>query len=279
MKSPLLLLLLLAPLAKADDTAWPPVTREAKPWTRWWWLGSGVDAENLTKQLEEFSKAGLGGVEICPIYGAKGYEKRDLPFLSEEWTKAYAHTAREAARLDMGGDLTTGTGWPFGGPRVQEEDASASLASVKLSVEGGKEVTLPLPEGRVEVLKAWPEAGEPVDLTGKIEEGRLIWTAPAGKWSVHGLVSKHGIQKVKRSAPGGARICMASTAPSIGRRCRSRGRTSTIPSSIMARLGPMTSSRGFKNCGVTILGRSCRPSTARVIPIPWRGCAPITARR
>jgi hypothetical protein len=32
----------------------------------------------------------------------------------------------------------------------------------------------------------------------------LIWAAPAGKWSVHGLVSKHGIQKVKRSAPGGA---------------------------------------------------------------------------
>ena len=78
MRARLFALLLTPLLACADDIAWPPVTREAKPWTRWWWLGSGVDAANLTKQLEQFSKAGLGGVEICPIYGAKGHEDRDL---------------------------------------------------------------------------------------------------------------------------------------------------------------------------------------------------------
>ena len=204
MKPTLFLALLLAPLAAADDTVWPPVTREAKPWTRWWWLGSGVDAPGLSKQLEDFSKAGLGGVEICPIYGAKGHEKRDLPFLSEAWTRAYAHAASEADRLDLGLDLTTGTGWPFGGPWVGEDLASASLIDVKITVTDGKQVELPLPKGRVEVLKAWPESGEPLDLSDKITGDRLLWTPPAGKWSIHGLISKHGIQKVKRSAPGGA---------------------------------------------------------------------------
>lgn len=198
------LLFLLVPLACADDTAWPPVTHEAKPWTRWWWLGSGVDEKNLTRELEAFSKAGLGGVEICPIYGAKGYEARDLPFLSEKWTAAYAHTAREAARLGIGVDLTTGTGWPFGGPWVAEGDASASLQSIKAEAEGGKPVALKLPAGKVEVLKAWPEQGEPVDLAAEVKDGRLEWTPPAGNWRVHGLVSKHAIQKVKRAAPGGA---------------------------------------------------------------------------
>ena len=204
MKILALTLLALSPLAHADDTAWPPVTNEAKPWTRWWWLGSGVDAANLTRELEDFSKAGLGGVEICPIYGAKGYETRDLPFLSEKWTAAYAYTAKETARLGMGVDLTTGTGWPFGGPQVKDADASASLESIKTKATGGQAITLDLPKGTVEVLSAWPDEGEPVDLRPHVKSGRLEWTAPAGSWRIHGLVSKHGIQKVKRAAPGGA---------------------------------------------------------------------------
>jgi len=199
-----LLLFCLAPLAAADDTAWPPATHEAKPWTRWWWLGSGVDAANLTRELEAFSKAGLGGVEICPIYGAKGYETRDLPFLSDQWTAAYAHTAKETARLGMGVDLTTGTGWPFGGPQVKDADASASLESIKSKATGDQAITLDLPKGNVEVLSAWPDQGDPVDLLSHVKSGRLEWTAPAGNWRIHGLVSKHGIQKVKRAAPGGA---------------------------------------------------------------------------
>lgn len=197
-------LLLLALFAHADDTAWPPVTAEAKPWTRWWWLGSGVDAANLTRELEAFSQAGIGGVEICPIYGAKGYEARDLPFLSEKWTAAYAHTAKESTRLGMGVDLTTGTGWPFGGPQVKDADASASIESIKSKAEGGKALTLDLPKGKLEVLCAWPDQGDPVDLLPHVQSGRLKWTAPAGNWRIHGLVSKHGIQKVKRAAPGGA---------------------------------------------------------------------------
>jgi hypothetical protein len=201
---PITLFLLLSCVALADDTAWPPATNEAKPWTRWWWLGSGVDEKNLTRELEAFSKAGLGGVEICPIYGAKGYEDRDLPFLSDKWTAAYAHSAKETARLGMGIDLTTGTGWPFGGPWVEEKDASASLQNVKAKAEGGKVVSLALPKGKVEVLSAWPDQGEPVDLTGQVKDGRLEWTPPAGNWKIHGLVSKHAIQKVKRAAPGGA---------------------------------------------------------------------------
>ncbi|RYD32133.1 MAG: hypothetical protein EOP87_13400, partial [Verrucomicrobiaceae bacterium] len=80
-----LAVLLLSPLAHAadfpeDPLGWPPVTQVSKPWTRWWWLGSAVDKPNLTSELEDFAKAGIGGVEICPIYGAKGAEDRFIPF-------------------------------------------------------------------------------------------------------------------------------------------------------------------------------------------------------
>src|SRR5205085_9427787 len=92
---------------------WPAPTRQMRPWTRWWWLGSAVDRPNLTSLLETYSKAGLGGVEITPIYGVKGQEARELSYLSPEWMAMLKHTISEAHRLDMGVDMPTGTGWPF----------------------------------------------------------------------------------------------------------------------------------------------------------------------
>ena len=52
--------------AAPSDLAWPALTRENKPWTRWWWLGSAVDKPNLTRELETIAAAGFGGVEITP---------------------------------------------------------------------------------------------------------------------------------------------------------------------------------------------------------------------
>ena len=64
-----------------------------------------------------FAAAGIGGVEITPIYGARGYEARYIDFLSPQWVEMLEHTASEAQRLGLGVDMATGTGWPFGGPR------------------------------------------------------------------------------------------------------------------------------------------------------------------
>src|SRR5580765_8717628 len=38
---------------------WPAPTRENRPWTRWWWLGSAVDKTNLTRLLPEYRDAGI----------------------------------------------------------------------------------------------------------------------------------------------------------------------------------------------------------------------------
>jgi hypothetical protein len=186
-----------------DPSGWPAVTSTNKPWTRWWWLGSAVDKPNLTRELESFAKAGIGGVEICPIYGAKGAEDRFLKFLSPEWMAMLAHTTTEAKRLGLGVDMTTGTGWPFGGPQVTPEIASQSLKTKQWEVAGGEVAKLTLPEGNLQVLRALPEKGEPVDLTSKADGGHLEWTPPEGKWTVVALTANAPIQKVKRSAPGG----------------------------------------------------------------------------
>ena len=112
----------------SSDLTWPEVHREMKPWTRWWWLGSAVDQRNLTRELEAIAAAGFGGVEITPIYGAKGYEDRFIPFLSPRYLEMLAHVGAEAKRLHLGVDMATGTGWPFGGPQVTPADAELKIA-------------------------------------------------------------------------------------------------------------------------------------------------------
>jgi hypothetical protein len=126
----------LADEAPAAEAAWPAITRTAKPWTRWWWPGSAVEPKQISAQLDAMAVAGIGGVEITPIYGARGSEARDIPFLSPRWMEMLAHTSREAARRDLGVDMATGTGWPFGGPQVAPADGSSSLISADGKLAG-----------------------------------------------------------------------------------------------------------------------------------------------
>jgi len=116
-----------APRSRADDLAWPPIGQEQKPWTRWWWLGNAVNRENLTRELTDFAAHGLGGVEVTPVYGAKGYESRFIDFLSPDYVAMLRYTASEAHRLGLGVDMATTTGWPFGGPWVGPADVEQKL--------------------------------------------------------------------------------------------------------------------------------------------------------
>jgi len=142
------------PRARAEDLAWPPIGQMQKPWTRWWWLGNAVDRENLTRELTDFAAHGLGGVEVTPVYGAKGYESRFLNFLSPEYMAMLGHTVSEAHRLGMGVDMATTTGWPFGGPWVGPADVEQ-----KFVVTDGK--VTPKPTG-FQVKRSAPGGHGPV---------------------------------------------------------------------------------------------------------------------
>jgi hypothetical protein len=185
------------------ELQWPTPTRENRPWTRWWWLGSAVDKTNLTRLLTQYRDAGLGGVEICPIYGAKGYEDRFIDFLSTKWMEMLAYTASECKRLDLGMDLTTGTGWPFGGPNVTPDIASAKVVLKRYDVPGDEASKVYLPQGQLQCLVAYSEKGERLDLTDKVSGGKLDWKAPAGQWRLYAVLRSGPAQKVKRAAPGG----------------------------------------------------------------------------
>jgi len=144
-----LLLLLLISLfvgcsSFAADLQWPQVTRETKPWSRWWWMGSIVNEKDLTAEMEKYAKAGLGGLEITPIYGVKGYEDQFINYLSPPWVEMLDFTLREADRLDMGIDMATGNGWPFGGPWVGADDACKNMVYKTYTLKDGESLTEPI---------------------------------------------------------------------------------------------------------------------------------------
>lgn len=223
MKKQILLIaaLLVPALLPAQNLAWPEVTTESRPAARWWWMGSAVDKDNLTRNLEEYAGAGMGTMEITPIYGVQGNESKDIPFLSPQWMQMLRHTESEASRLGMQIDMNTGTGWPFGGPEVAIEDAACKLLIEEYHLKGGErlsrkiEVTdaKQLPFSRLERLMAFNDAAAPlktskkksacIDLTDKVKDGTLHWKAPKGNWRLIAAFCGKTLQKVKRAAPGG----------------------------------------------------------------------------
>ena len=193
---------------------WPKTTESAKPWTRWWWMGSAVDEKGLDKQLTTLSQAGFGGVEIVPIYGAKGFENKYINYLSPEWMKMLEFTTNKAKSLNMGVDMSVGTGWPIGGPQVDEQDAATKMIvqtyNIKPNEKFSEKIVLKdekqknLKTVKLDIVTAYNEKNEAVVLTDKVNsDGVLDWKSNSGKWTVYAVFVGKTLQKVKRAAPGG----------------------------------------------------------------------------
>ena len=131
----------------------------AKPWAYWWWMGSAVNEKDISRNLQDFANAGFGGMHIIPIYGVKGEEANFIPYLSSKWVEMLDFTVKEAQRLGLGIDMTLGTGWPFGGSYVSQEDAAKSfkINSVGTPAEkDGKKYVLDVLPTKQKVKRAAP---------------------------------------------------------------------------------------------------------------------------
>ncbi|MFH0841130.1 MAG: glycosyl hydrolase [Bacteroidota bacterium] len=140
-KKILLLVLVFSQSLAAQELAWPDITQQNKPWTRWWWPGSIVNPEDLTANLEKYKAAGLGGLEITATYGVKGQEDKFIKYLSPEWMGMLTHTLKEAERLDLGIDLANASGWPFGGSWVSPADACKNINYKTYNLSTGQKLS------------------------------------------------------------------------------------------------------------------------------------------
>ena len=208
-------MLLTMPLmaGAADSFAWPATNSQTKPWSFWWWMGSAVDKTNITREMQRYHDAGLGGMHIISIYGAKGSESNYIRYLSPEWMEMMGHSVREARRLGMDVDMTTGTGWCFGGPQVSDQDANANVVLKTYPLTAGQQIPAVLNRTNTQAVIAFGPDGKSIELTDSIgTDGKLGFTPPSN-WAKNGAGSESAIvyvitqkpsgQKVKRPAPGG----------------------------------------------------------------------------
>ncbi len=225
MKRPILSLLWLfgalvtfSPTACTADRpdSWYPIQKEHRPYVRWWWLGSAVDEEGLTYNLEQFADKGFGGVEITPIYGVQDNEANDVEYLSERWMELLKHTLKEGERLGLGIDMNNGTGWPFGGPTISTEHSARKFILEKIPVAADTlfvGAIRPSDERQQEVAELVRlqavRGAERIDLTPLVEQDTLRWQPPTGEgWQLYALFMGRTFQKVKRAAPGGEGLVM-----------------------------------------------------------------------
>ncbi|MBN2410133.1 glycoside hydrolase [candidate division KSB1 bacterium] len=199
----LLFVLLLSSLTAPNQIS-VPVSSQNKPWTRWWWPGSAVDSVNITTNLEAIQQAGFGGVEITPIYGVKGYEDKFIEFLSPEWMDLLAYTISEADRLDLQVDMTAGTGWPFGGPRVTVQDAAKQLV-IKITAADSLQGLLKNRQVNSGLIAAitFDEKGKKLNITDNLKKIK-----PSGNAKIAVFYKRPTGQTVKRAAPGGEGFVM-----------------------------------------------------------------------
>ena len=177
----------------AQSAQWPAPLPEAKAGTRWWWMGSAVDPENLEWNLSEYARVGIGAVEITPLYGVQGNEKNELPFLSPQWMQALKNVQDISREKGIEVDMNCGTGWPFGGPFVPIEEAACKAIFIDTLIHARQvdvnHLSLPVPTkekpyAKLQCIKAFP--------TGQQDE-----------WRVIAVYASRTRQKVKRAAPGG----------------------------------------------------------------------------
>ena len=187
-------LFMFLPLAVTAQS-WPEPKQEARPGTRWWWLGSAVDTENLRWTMQQYADHGIGAVEITPIYGVKGNEANNIPFLSDRWMEMLRQVQAIGRQTGIEVDMATGTGWPFGGPWVPLEESAQKMVFVDTLMTAAEAQTL---EQRGIVLP--PPAKEQGNSHLVMQQ---TYPQTDGRQRVIALYARQGVMKVKRAAPGG----------------------------------------------------------------------------
>ena len=234
----ILLLLLIASCQSSivNSQEWPQPRQEAKAGTRWWWLGSAVDKENLQWTMQQYANHGIGAVEITPIYGVQGNEANNIPYLSDRWMEMLREVQENGRELGIEVDMATGTGWPFGGPWVPMEESACKAIFINKAFTGSHVEGLDLsvsekdaPYSRLNKVMAYWQ-GQAYDVTPYVSDNRLTWSLEDllrqqiktatnksqkkalklklkeladARWQVVALHIRYGVMKVKRAAPGG----------------------------------------------------------------------------
>ena len=177
---------------------------EAKIMMRWWWFGSAVNHQEIERELRTMKDAGIGGVEIQPVYPLALDDSqtglKNLPYLSADFLDALRFGASTARELGMRVDVTIGSGWPFGGPHTPVTQAAGSLRFQHVDVpEGTRSLPTPTISDGEQLIGAFI-GGQQVN---GLQNGRIaIPPGLSGNDVLLVFISSRTGQQVKRAAIG-----------------------------------------------------------------------------
>jgi hypothetical protein len=192
------------------DSFAQPNSNTYKPWTYWWWMGNAVNKTEIKKQLDEFSGAGIGGVHIIPVYGVKGYENQFIQFLSKDWLEMVEYTIEQAGELNLGVDITLGTGWPYGGSWVDNLNAAKRLIVKEYQLKQTDHININTDSiiknnGFLDLFAiiATNNKEEQLNLSSQITDKTICRDVKLADWKLTCFGNINTNQLVKRAAPGG----------------------------------------------------------------------------
>ncbi|MDR7279602.1 glycosyl hydrolase [Catenuloplanes atrovinosus] len=180
-----------------------------RPYFRWWWPDGLVDPAEIRREVDQIAAAGFGGAEIAAVH----HSVRDKAALdtaghgwgTAAWTRGVEAALDQAARRGITIDLTIGPSWPAAVPTVTPDGPAAvqELAHGVATVAAGGTFDGPVPASvtaaapsvtrqtliAVQAVRVDPAnatrketglaADSVTDLTARVTDGRLTWTAPA----------------------------------------------------------------------------------------------------
>lgn len=186
--------------ALAEEFATPPAA--AKPKIRYWWPCGEIEPAILDAELKTIADRGFGGVELQCMFtlDAKRYG-----WGSDVQTQRLEQAVETGRRLGIRVDLTVGPAWPLVAPGLTPDSGRAAqeLAYGRKVMAGGETYTGPVPVApephagvsvqSLVALQAFRLAGDPaakptvlerrslIDLSLKVSDGNVSWTAPEGE--------------------------------------------------------------------------------------------------
>lgn len=142
-----------SPITLDSLFAHPP--QEAKPLMIWQWMNGLVSAEGITRELEAFSEAGIGGVQQFLVGGTMQTHVADTlnAIGTPNWQRLMRHAINECKRLGLSFGTHNCPGWSSSAfPTVRPEYAMQKLVFTMVEQKATRKIDTVLPQPEVDGL-------------------------------------------------------------------------------------------------------------------------------
>jgi len=200
---------------------------DARPMVRWWWNGNCVVQDEIKRELALLKNAGIGGVEINSIgmpSHAKETNVRPLKWAGKEWCNMVKTASMEAKELGMIADLIVGSGWPFGGRFLNDNETIQRLNIKREMVKANTTIDIDLKKyfsnqnssetdasedkrfTEVMAVKLIPlnisSPDEVVDISSELKDNHLTYKAGPKDYVLTFLYKERNFRSVSVGSPG-----------------------------------------------------------------------------